>query len=56
MRQPEQPREIFPGSTIPPIVVLRELCQVAGRAYISDDWKIVLGVSPHSSAQYRPSA
>jgi hypothetical protein len=46
MLQQKRPGGIFPYRSILPIVVVRELCQVAGQAralYVSDDWEFVRG-------------
>jgi hypothetical protein len=46
MLQQQRPGEIFPYRSIPPIVVMRELCQVARQVrvlYVSDDWEFVRG-------------
>jgi hypothetical protein len=46
MLQQKRPGEVFPNRSIPPIVVMRELCQVARHVsvlYVSDDWEFVRG-------------
>ena len=46
MLQQKRPGGIFPYRYILPIVVVRELCQVARQAralYVSDDWEFVRG-------------
>ena len=46
MLQQKRPGEVFPYRSIPPIVVMRELCQVARQVrvlYVSDDWEFARG-------------
>ena len=55
MSSQKQPGEIFPYWSVPPVVVIRELCkvaEVARRLYVSDDWQFVRGsLTPQSRAE-----